>query len=199
MRSPLNPPLMAAMICILQLGLSFAAEPSQAQTRKPTAREIASIRDCVTRNKDDLDEGERRCLFNLVAEPCIGNPSAAADKAMEVDCYRIEDSIWDGLLNDNYKGLLETLDDEQTAKARAMQHAWVGLPRYHVRVLSRQNPGLDGDHHARRLCDARVGTTGDAAYVLQSIVSADEAADVWLESAMRCTGKASMKPCVNLY
>ena len=125
MRSPLNPPLMAAMICILQLGLSFAAEPSQAQTRKPTAREIASIRDCVTRNKDDLDEGERRCLFNLVAEPCIGNPSAAADKAMEVDCYRIEDSIWDGLLNDNYKGLLETLDDEQTAKARAMQHAWV--------------------------------------------------------------------------
>jgi uncharacterized protein YecT (DUF1311 family) len=29
------------------------------------------------------------------------------------------------LLNDNYKSLLETLDDDQTAKARAMQRAWV--------------------------------------------------------------------------
>ena len=29
------------------------------------------------------------------------------------------------MLNENYKGLLDTLDDEQTAKARAMQRAWV--------------------------------------------------------------------------
>jgi hypothetical protein len=66
MRSPLSLPLMAALICVLQICLSFAAEPSQAQTRKPTGREIASIRDCVTRNKDNLDEGERQCLFNSI-------------------------------------------------------------------------------------------------------------------------------------
>jgi uncharacterized protein YecT (DUF1311 family) len=125
MRSPLNLPLMAALICVLQIGLSFAAEPSQAQTRKPTAKEIASIRDCATKNRDNLDEGERRCLFNLVAEPCIGNPWENADTATVVDCYRIEVSIWDGLLNDNYRSLLDTLDDDQTTKARAMQRAWV--------------------------------------------------------------------------
>jgi hypothetical protein len=116
---------MAALICVLQLGLSFAAEPGQAQTRKPTANEIASIRDCVTKNKDNLDEGERQCLFNLVAEPCINKPLGDADRAIAIDCYRIEDLIWDGLLNDNYKSLLDTLDDDQMTKARAMQRAWM--------------------------------------------------------------------------
>jgi uncharacterized protein YecT (DUF1311 family) len=114
----------AALICILQLGLSFAAELSHAQTRKPTASEIASIRNCATKNKDNLDEGERQCLFNLVAQRCIDKPSGTADDSTVVDCYRIENLIWDGLLNDNYKALLDSLDDGQTAKARVMQRAW---------------------------------------------------------------------------
>jgi uncharacterized protein YecT (DUF1311 family) len=121
---PFSLPLRAALICILQLGLGFAAESSHAQTRKPTATEIASIRDCATRNKDNLDEGERQCLFNLVAQRCIDKPLGAADDSTVVDCYRIENLIWDGLLNDNYKALLDTLDEGQTAKARAMQRAW---------------------------------------------------------------------------
>jgi uncharacterized protein YecT (DUF1311 family) len=116
--------LRAALICILQLGLGFAAQSSHAQTRKPTANEIAAIRDCATRNKDNLDEGERQCLFNLVAQHCIDKPYGDASDSTAVDCYRIENLIWDGLLNDNYKALLDTLDDGQTAKARTMQRAW---------------------------------------------------------------------------
>ena len=42
-----------------------------------------------------------------------------------MECYQIEGSIWDDLLNRNYKRLLDTLDDEQTSKARAMQRAWI--------------------------------------------------------------------------
>jgi uncharacterized protein YecT (DUF1311 family) len=42
----------------------------------------------------------------------------------EVGCYENETSIWDGLLNDNYKNLLDTLDSDQTVKAQAMQRAW---------------------------------------------------------------------------
>jgi hypothetical protein len=68
MRFPFNPAPRAALICVLQ---------------KPTANEIASIRNCATRNKDNLDEGKRRCLFNLVALPCIkkghANESAGSD------------------------------------------------------------------------------------------------------------------------
>jgi uncharacterized protein YecT (DUF1311 family) len=122
MRRSFGLALRTAMICVLQLALGFVAESSHAQTRKPTANEIASIRDCATRNKDNLDEGERRCLFNLVAQRCIDKGDAS--DSISVDCYRIENLIWDGLLNDNYKALLDSLDDDQTAKARAMQRAW---------------------------------------------------------------------------
>ena len=98
--------------------------PADAQSRKPTAREIAAIRDCVTKNKDDVDAGEQQCLFKLVADPCMGSPGTAAGAVM-ADCYRIEGVIWDTLLNENYKSLLDELDSEQTGKAHAMQRAWI--------------------------------------------------------------------------
>jgi len=53
----------------------------------------------------------------------MGKPEEA-QKSVVVECYLVENSIWDGLLNENYKSLLETLDDGQSAKARAMQRAW---------------------------------------------------------------------------
>ena len=118
MSSPLHQ-FIVALICIAGL----AVQPSQAQTRKASAKEIATIRDCATKYADNLDDGERQCLFKLVADPCMGKPEEA-QKAVVVECYLVENSIWDALLNDNYKSLLETLDDGQTTKARAMQRAW---------------------------------------------------------------------------
>jgi uncharacterized protein YecT (DUF1311 family) len=113
--------ILTGFIVLLSVMTSAAGH---AQSRKPTAREITAIRDCAAKDKDNLDDGEQQCLFKLVAEPCIGLFGSASDGKM-VDCYAIEGTIWDGLLNDNYKSLLATLDDEQTAKARAMQHAWI--------------------------------------------------------------------------
>jgi uncharacterized protein YecT (DUF1311 family) len=115
--------LRAVVVCIVQLALGFAAEASYAQARKPAAAEIAAIRNCAAKNGDNLDEGERQCLFNFVAQPCIDK--SGGSNAGTADCYRLEGSIWDGLLNDNYKGLVETLDKDQTAKAQAMQRAWI--------------------------------------------------------------------------
>jgi uncharacterized protein YecT (DUF1311 family) len=110
-----------ALLIVLAAAVSA---PAQAQSRKPTAREIAAIRDCAAKDKEDLDAGEQQCLFKLVAEPCIGSFGSASDGKM-ADCYAIEGAIWDGLLNENYKKLLATLDDAQTGKARAMQRAWI--------------------------------------------------------------------------
>ncbi len=94
--------------------------------RNPTAKETVAIRDCAARNADDLDAGERQCPFDLVADPRANSKSSDAGKAVVVECYLVENSILDALLNENYKGLLERLDDGQTAKARAMQRAWTG-------------------------------------------------------------------------
>jgi len=110
-----------ALLIVLAAAVSA---PAQAQSRKPMAQEIAAIRDCAAKDKEDLDAGEQQCLFKLVAEPCIGSFGSASDGKM-ADCYAIEGAIWDGLLNENYKKLLATLDDAQTGKARAMQRAWI--------------------------------------------------------------------------
>jgi uncharacterized protein YecT (DUF1311 family) len=101
-----------------------ATGPADAQSRKPTAREIAAIHACATKDKDDVDAGEQQCLFKLVADPCMGPIGSAPDRTM-ADCFRIEGVIWNDFLNENYKNLLATLDDEQAAKARAMQRAWI--------------------------------------------------------------------------
>jgi len=110
-----------ALLIVLAAAVSA---PAQAQSRKPMAQEIAAIRACAAKDKEDLDVGEQQCLFKLVAEPCIGSFGSASDGKM-ADCYAIEGTIWDGLLNENYKKLLATLDDAQTGKARAMQRAWI--------------------------------------------------------------------------
>lgn len=109
---------------LLILLAAAASAPAQAQSRKPTALEVAAVRDCATKTRDDVDAGEAKCLFKLVADLCMEPVGAAPDRVM-ADCFRIEGVIWYDLLNENYKSLLATLDDEQTAKARAMQHTWI--------------------------------------------------------------------------
>ena len=112
------------MLPAIAVTLLAAAPDAQAQSRKPTTAEVAAIRGCAEKNKDDLDKAEQQCLFKLVADKCVGSFGSASDAKM-ADCYQIEGAVWDGLLNDNYKTLLAGLDDGQTAKARAMQRAWV--------------------------------------------------------------------------
>jgi uncharacterized protein YecT (DUF1311 family) len=109
---------------VLALVAVAASAPAHAQSRKPTAHEVAAIRDCAKKSEQNIDDGEQACLFKLVADPCMAPVGSASDGHM-ADCYQIEGVIWDALLNENYKGLLATLDDEQTTKARAMQRAWL--------------------------------------------------------------------------
>jgi uncharacterized protein YecT (DUF1311 family) len=119
--------MMARRIVLAAIAVVFAIAATveaHAQGRKPTVAEVSAIRACAEKNKDNLDKGEQDCLFKLIADRCIGSPGSASDAAM-ADCYRIEGAAWDGLLNENYKMMLASLDDGQTAKAQAMQRAWV--------------------------------------------------------------------------
>ena len=112
--------LLALAIVLSELPLDCA----HAQTRKPTAQEVAVIRDCATKYQDDVDEGERQCLFNLVATPCAKTREGSSNLGT-TDCYRVEWVIWDNLLNENFKGLMGALDNQQITKLRAMQQAWI--------------------------------------------------------------------------
>ena len=46
------------------------------------------------------------------------------------DCYRLEGAVWDDLPNENYKSLAADLDDEQKAKLRDMQRAWIAYRQH---------------------------------------------------------------------
>jgi uncharacterized protein YecT (DUF1311 family) len=113
-----------AAALVLAFVVALVAPPAEAQDRKPTAKEVAAIRACATKHKDDLDEVERQCLFNLVATPCTETPEGRSNVG-QADCFRLETVIWDDLLNENFKALRETLDDDQAVKLRAMQRAWI--------------------------------------------------------------------------
>jgi hypothetical protein len=68
--------MVACRIILAAIAVTFAvaaAPDAQAQSRKPTAPEVAAIRACAEKNKDDIDKGERDCLFKLIADRCIGS------------------------------------------------------------------------------------------------------------------------------
>lgn len=111
-------------VCLALLVLLAGAGGLAAQERTPAAKDVAAIRACAGKNADNVDEGERRCVFRLVADPCLRRPDGQHNRGM-AECYRTEEAIWDSLLNDNFKALRGDLDEEQQAKLREMQRAWI--------------------------------------------------------------------------
>jgi uncharacterized protein YecT (DUF1311 family) len=96
---------------------------TRAQERAPTAAEVAAIGACAETNHDNVDEGEQKCIFRLVADPCIKRTRESNPEMIE--CYDIELKIWDVLLNKNFQALRAELDEDQLKELREMQRAWI--------------------------------------------------------------------------
>ena len=105
-----------ALLCVV-------AVDARAQAPKASDKQVAAIRACAEKYQEDLDKVEQQCLFKLVGEPCI-NKTRGSDHDT-ADCYDAETAVWDNLLNENFKKLVATLEDDQIEKARAMQRAWI--------------------------------------------------------------------------
>jgi uncharacterized protein YecT (DUF1311 family) len=101
----------------------ICATSALAQERKPTPKEIVAIRACAEKSASNVDQAERRCLFNLVATPCTKRPQGRSNHD-SADCYRVEQEIWTILLDERLKALGDELDDAQKKKLDAMQSAW---------------------------------------------------------------------------
>jgi uncharacterized protein YecT (DUF1311 family) len=110
--------------CLVMLLVGGTIEPGRGQDQKPTAEQIAAVRACEEKNQDDVTEAERQCLFNLVATPCQSTPEGQSNLGM-ADCFRLEEMVWDDLLNETYRSLREDLKAAQQAELRDMQRAWI--------------------------------------------------------------------------
>ena len=112
LRLTLSAALAVALFCGASPGLAAGQD------------DAAAIRTCVAKYPDDADQAERKCIFAIVADPCTTMP-ANQSTAATTDCYNRERKIWDDLLNENFRALREDLDEQQKAKLRDMQRAWI--------------------------------------------------------------------------
>ena len=113
---------LASIAALAILAACCVPKDGLAQTRAASPKDVAAIRGCAERFAENVTEGERQCLFALVADPCSKSRQSGAGPT---ECYRIEQGIWDELLNDNFRTLREQLDDDQKEKLRDMQRAWI--------------------------------------------------------------------------
>jgi len=101
--------------------LATSTIDGKAQTRRPNAKEIAAIQECVKQSAG-TDKADS-CIYKLVAEPC--SEAEGGSNLGRADCYRIEQAIWDRLLNEAYQQLQGELQKTQLGKLREMQRAWI--------------------------------------------------------------------------
>ena len=106
----------AAALCLLIL----AAPASFAETAKPEPRDVAAVQNCLKSRRGEELKGER-CI-GVVADPCL---TRAGSTAARNACADRELAVWDAMLNGIYGRLGRHLDEEQKAKARDMQRAWI--------------------------------------------------------------------------
>jgi hypothetical protein len=163
------------------LAATMLAAPAHAQTRKPTAQETLLIHDCVGRKGDGAGE---KCI-GLVSTRCMKKPGNQAG-LNQADCHRIEQEIWDALLNENYK----ELQGERGAESQGARHA-AGLDRIarrDLRILLSQDPGLDVGADDRRVSAQRDRTARAAAGGLRRFVTPSFTSPNWRRQVGRFPG-----------
>src|ERR1700681_1992940 len=100
------------------------AHGGAAQGARGARKGAGASRGCGDKSAHNVNEAERRCIFAIVVEPCtktrVGQSSQGASA-----CYHVEQDVWDELLNENFRTLRESLDDDQKEKLRQMQRDWI--------------------------------------------------------------------------
>ncbi|HEY8336211.1 MAG TPA: lysozyme inhibitor LprI family protein [Tardiphaga sp.] len=111
---------------LLSFLIALIAAPLPARADGPAAKDVAAIGDCL--RKQDGKRGssqeaiEAACLM-VVARPCTGDESAAADRR-RIDCLDRERLVWEGIVAQSDAAMMKALDPDQQTKLRAMQQAW---------------------------------------------------------------------------
>jgi uncharacterized protein YecT (DUF1311 family) len=79
-----------------------------------------------------------------VAKPCLGVNETGVSSKRQIECLDRELPVWDKIINDSYKIMMNALEPDQQDKLPEMQRSWIHTPRSDLRVLVRLFPGHDG-------------------------------------------------------
>jgi uncharacterized protein YecT (DUF1311 family) len=113
---------------LLALALMVAG-PLAARADDPPAKDVATIGDCLRKQAQkkggsSQEADEAACLMT-VAKPCMGRDEAAAVDRRKIECLDRERLVWDKIVNDSYKTMMNGLDPDQQVKLREMQQSWI--------------------------------------------------------------------------
>ena len=114
----------------LLLSLAFAlivARPLSAQADAAAAKDVATIGDCLRKQdnkKGGSQEADEAACLMTVAKPCMGGDETAVTDRRKIECLRRERLVWDQIINDSYKTMMNGLEPDQQAKLREMQRSW---------------------------------------------------------------------------
>ncbi len=132
------------------------ALPLPAQADAPAAKDVAVIGDCLRKQdkKRGSQEADEAACLMAVARPCMGGDETKVRERRQIDCLDRERLVWDQIIDDSSKTMMNALDAEQQAKLRQMQQMDPD-PRSDLPVLVRLFPGHDGQSDDRLLQQPR--------------------------------------------
>jgi uncharacterized protein YecT (DUF1311 family) len=111
---------------LLSLALVVAG-PLPARADAAAATDVATIGDCL-RKQDKArgsQEAEEAACLMTVAKPCMGGDETSASSRRQIECLDRERSVWDKIVNDSYKTMIDALEPDQRDKLREMQRSWI--------------------------------------------------------------------------
>jgi uncharacterized protein YecT (DUF1311 family) len=113
---------------LLSIALALiAAGPLPARADAAVAKDVATIGGCL--GKRDKQGGSQEadevaCLMT-VAKPCMGGDETGVSSRRQIECLDRERLVWDQIINDSYKTMMNALEPDQQAKLREMQRSWI--------------------------------------------------------------------------
>ena len=115
---------------LLSLALALiVAGPLPARADAAVAKDVATIGDCLRKQDNkrggSSQEAEEAACLMIVAKPCMGGDEASATDRRKMDCLYRERLVWDQIINDSYKTMMNALEPDQQAKLREMQRSWI--------------------------------------------------------------------------
>jgi uncharacterized protein YecT (DUF1311 family) len=121
---------MSRLLFVLAL-TALGSLPARAEA--PDPKDAATIQACLTALDQDAvgqEIYEATCLLK-VANPCMGGDPTSVSDRKQIDCFERERMVWDKIINDSYKTMINGLEPEPAKKLRDMQRGWI-----HVRDLT---------------------------------------------------------------
>jgi uncharacterized protein YecT (DUF1311 family) len=105
----------------------IVAGPLPARADAAAAKDVATIGECLRKQdkKRVSQEAEEAACLMTVAKPCMGGDETSVSSRLQIECLNRERLVWDKIINDSYKTMMNALEPDQQAKLREMQRSWI--------------------------------------------------------------------------